>query len=307
MIDSDELEMVADNYYELFQGREDAVFVDNPPRLEKLGPTTPPLWDTLINHLTNEQGPSIGIYPLEGGNRCKWICSDFDTADAEQYAWAYARAWEYYGIQAWVETSRSKGFHVWVFADDWMSGTIARRASLWVHEMADIEAVELNPKQELLEDGGYGNCVRLPYPASAAPGRQTMWDQAGTPIPLGDWVWQAIELTTPVSQLQRLAAMWKPKERPASSPSTYTGDRTGGNSGDNAHIVSVFRGETDVKTGERDLVFFTLAKHMKGLGMEMDEALGVVQEVWEEQTEDKATYPFKEAVAKVKRAYGATR
>ena len=91
-------------------------------------------------------GTPIGIYPLEGGNRCRWICSDFDTSEAEELAWRYAEAWEYYGIQAWVETSRSKGYHVWVFADDWMSGTIARRAGLWVHELAGDRGDRTQPE-----------------------------------------------------------------------------------------------------------------------------------------------------------------
>ena len=289
-----------DLFYELFEGREDVAFVDQPhPHQEKLEEGD--MFSLVYLHLHGST--PIGIYPLEGGNRCKWICSDFDTSEAEELAWRYAEAWEYYGIQAWVETSRSKGYHVWVFADDWMSGTIARRAGLWVHELAEIEAIELNPKQELLETGGYGNCVRLPYPAAGAGTvRQVMWADRSTPLEIDDWLDQVEEYRTPVPSLQRLAALWKPKPVQRTQ-SSFNGDRTGGRGENNSHIVSVFRGETDVKKGERDLVFFTLASHLKGMGMDRDEAISVVQEVWEEQTKDKASFPYKEAVSKVHRVY----
>jgi len=307
----DEMEERADLFYELFEGREDVVFVDKPhPHQQKIDDGR--IFQEVFDHI-HVADSAIGVYPLEGGNRCKWICSDFDTEEAEELAWAYARGWEYYGIQAWVETSRSKGYHVWVFADDWMSGTIARRAGLWVHELTEVEAVELNPKQELLEDGGYGNCVRLPYPAEPGWLRQAVLKyQPDGPAcdpsqfyNVDDWVDKAHAMRTPVHELQRLAAMWKPAPPPP--PKEYTGERTGGVGENNHHIVSVFRGETDVKKGERDLVFFTLANHMRGLGMDMDEAIGVVQEVWNEQTEEKESYPYKEAVSKVKRAYGMER
>jgi len=292
-------------FHELFEGREDAVFVDDPPRLEKLDDPNLLRPDVPLNFITSHlNGSGIGIYPLRDGNRCKWICSDFDTSEAELLAWNYAKAWEYYGIQAWVETSKSKGFHVWVFSDDWMSGTIARRAGLWVHEMADIEAVELNPKQELLEDGGYGNCVRLPYPGNAQHERQTMWDTDRTPLAIGDWLPQALRLRTPVSELHRLAAMWKaPTPAPRTPRKEGEPGREGGASDYNEHIVGVFKGHTDIKEGERDLVFHTLARHMAGMGLEIDEAHEVGREVWEEQTANKATYPYANVRTKIERAY----
>lgn len=308
----DEMEQRADLFYELFEGREDVAFTDNPhPHQQKLDEGE--MDQSVFDHL-HVAGSSIGIYPLEGGNRCRWICSDFDTSEAEKLAWRYAEAWEYYGIQAWVETSRSKGYHVWVFADDWMSGTIARRAGLWVHELAGVEAIELNPKQELLEDGGYGNCVRLPYPHEPGRLRQAVLKyQPDGPAnesqfyDVDEWIDKAHSMRTPVRELQRLAAMWKPKPPPPMTGREYTGDRTGGRGESNNHIVQIFRGEEDVKKGERDTVFFTLANHIRGLGMDIDEAMTVVREVWETQTEDKESFPLHVAVEKIRRVYGVNR
>lgn len=295
------------DFYELFEGREDAVFLDNPPRLHKVeyGFT-----DFVVNHL--EGRGAIGIYPLRDGNRCKWICSDFDTSEAEDLAWRYAQAWEYYGIQAWVETSRSKGFHVWVFADDWMSGTIARRAGLWVHQMSQIEAVELNPKQELIGEGEYGNCVRLPYPNSGRDctidsERQVMWDTNGQSIGFQDWVPQALQLRTPVEQLQRLAAMWQPPPLPERKQYKDGPTRRGGNPDSNFdpyHIRRVFNGNENVRKGERDNVFHTLAMYCRGKDLSMSEARDIVSDVWSTQTDDRETYPLKVALEKVDRAYG---
>ena len=59
-----------DLFYELFEGREDVAFLDQPhPHQEKLEEGD--MFSLVDLHLHGST--PIGIYPLEGGNRCKWI------------------------------------------------------------------------------------------------------------------------------------------------------------------------------------------------------------------------------------------
>jgi len=108
----------------------------------------------------------IGVYPMRlCSDRwgVKWGCSDLDVDDL-QAAINLRNALRALDITSWIEVSKSKGYHVWVFAERWGLAATMRRALLAAHDIAGVPATEVNPKQERLEPGQYGNYVRLPYP-----------------------------------------------------------------------------------------------------------------------------------------------
>lgn len=118
-------------------------------------------------------GEPIGVYPMHHRQKMyadwwevHWGCIDFDTGEDE--SWAHAqnlrRVLEAFDIYSWVERSRSKGFHVWVFLDDWVSAEVVRHALLAACQIVDAPTKEINPKQTALVEGQVGNYVRLPYP-----------------------------------------------------------------------------------------------------------------------------------------------
>lgn len=126
---------------------------------------------TFHDHLVYGGDKAIGIYPLvkiDGEFMVRWGCTDIDLGDTE--SWPHAvnlrTVFDTLGIQAWIEVSRSKGFHVWVFADQWIPAPLMRHAFLFAHQIAGVPATEVNPKQ--VDDSklkvGLGNYVRLPYP-----------------------------------------------------------------------------------------------------------------------------------------------
>lgn len=182
-------------------------------------------WDQIIEwHLTGFIDP-IGGYPIDpDSNECKWGCVDFDEGD--EISLIHARNVEAFleceGITAWVERSRSKGYHVWVFTKKWVPARIMRSALLYACEFMGAPIKEINPKQMELAPGEIGNYVRLPYPNvsygtdEVAYRRRVMEvhdDEGALPLSLGQFVRTAWETRASTSQLLALAVRYKPEPR----------------------------------------------------------------------------------------------
>lgn len=166
--------------------------------------------ETFANHLQGKE--LIGIYPLSLGNTVKWGCSDIDVDDIDS-ARNLQTALHVKGIPSFVEKTR-KGFHVWVFASDWVSAAVMRRAFLSAHEAIGLQAKEVNPKQE--ETTGLGNYVRLPYPngMNVMPeNRYVLFDQDDVPMPLATFLNSAMISRVSAKKLLPLAEMHRPKTR----------------------------------------------------------------------------------------------
>lgn len=135
-----------------------------------------PLTDKLVKaHLLGSTG--IGIYPIHQRTmddeplRVRWGCCDIDTGDwREAYRLGYAL--EGMGMLPWIERSRSKGWHIWVFAEDWVEAWEMRRALKVAYSAIGLPAKEANPKSEHLRPNQLGNYVRLPYKGWFAEGNK---------------------------------------------------------------------------------------------------------------------------------------
>lgn len=114
-------------------------------------------------HLTGVE--PIGIYPvrpIDGQSMVRWGCCDIDTGDWSE-AFLLATALKGMGLVPWVERSRSKGWHIWIFVDQWVPAAMMRRALKVAYAAIDLPAKEANPKSEQLRATQLGNYVRLPY------------------------------------------------------------------------------------------------------------------------------------------------
>ena len=125
-------------------------------------------WIGLANgHLCGRLG--IGVYPVWHG-QVEWGCVDFD--DGEDAAWEHATALRSvlnaFNITGWIERSRSKGYHVWVFSAGWVPALMMRRALMGACAISGVPDREVNPKSASLDPDQLGNFVRLPYFASDA-------------------------------------------------------------------------------------------------------------------------------------------
>lgn len=204
------------DYVTLFRGRGD-VYGHNEGRCVKEALTT----DKFVDHLVGTE--PIGVYPLvpvDGVYKCVWGCSDFDTADAHRHAMALHEAFMAAGVISWVEKSRSKGYHVWVFATELVNATDMRNMFLAAHQVAEVPATEVNPKQTTLAKGQYGNYVRLPYPnhSDTEATGQRMLAADGMFMPLVDFVRDAMASRVTPEVVAGLASMYQP---PAKSNKTF--------------------------------------------------------------------------------------
>ena len=116
-------------------------------------------------------------------------------------------------VPSYVEKT-ARGFHVWVFANDWIPAPIMRRAFLSAHEVIGLPPKEVNPKQE--EANGLGNYVRLPYPGGIdkiPENRYMLSDKDDEPMTLKQFIDSAYETRVNINLLRPLAERHRPRTR----------------------------------------------------------------------------------------------
>lgn len=163
---------------------------------------------------------SLGIYPmatLDQGDtwQVRWGCTDIDKGyELIPLARNMQRALQALGITSWIEKTKGKGYHVWVFAQEWVPAETMRNALLVAHAVAGVKPQEVNPKQVTLEGlKGYGNYVNLPYAkrwVDLFSTRVVLDPDTGLPMRLADFVFQADRSRTPTSVLSAAAALYVP-------------------------------------------------------------------------------------------------
>jgi hypothetical protein len=139
-------------------------------------------------HLGDPEHP-IGVYPIkapetsQGGSQSVseeiptytvwWGCVDWDEGEDESYTHALnaQTVLNQCGVTSWIERSRSKGYHLWVFFTEEISAREVREGLVGACQIVNAPTREVNPKQTELTGKGVGNGVRLPYPAGAREGR----------------------------------------------------------------------------------------------------------------------------------------
>lgn len=199
------------DFVELFKGRADCYGAEEgacvKERLDR---------DVFARHLMD--GPYIGVYPAAPRHNldsiCVWGCSDIDVESLET-ARLLQRTLNMAGAPAWVERSRSKGYHVWVFASEAVSAEDMRRMLLVAHQVADIPPREVNPKQSKVSVTKVGNYVRLPYPSAfrALPERRVVLDEWDKPMPLDVFLGDAMDLRVSPDKISQLASLYVEPKR----------------------------------------------------------------------------------------------
>lgn len=234
---------LVEDFAELFEGRKDAYGTEDggcarmtdDPRVPADG------YDFLYlsrvaQHLDGER--PMGVYPMvptgsvSGRNfhdttwSVKWGCVDFDVitptkpggdfhteGEAHDAARTLVVALDAFGVQGWIERTRSGGRHVWVFAREWVAAATMRRALLVASEVAGTPTREVNPKNEGFADPNtLGNYVRLPYPGDGS--RLVYFPRCNTPDePFMDcqhFVDAAMATRARVSDLEDMAKLYAP-------------------------------------------------------------------------------------------------
>ena len=127
----------------------------------------------IADHLIGKQ--SYGVYLLVN-NRTKAIAVDFDTHELRIPA-QFVKTAKEYCLPAYIERSKSKGYHVWIFFEE--NGVLAAKARLVVnHILAKIDQpnTEVFPKRDSLDNKvSYGNFINAPLFGSSVKNRRTVF------------------------------------------------------------------------------------------------------------------------------------
>jgi len=132
----------------------------------------------LERHLAGEI--TIGLYAINPLTQCsKWMAIDADYKEALEDLLKLQYELGQDGVQAALEQSR-RGGHLWIFFSKPVLATQARRyirhlatrLSVRVKGAGLTEGIELFPKQDVLEDGQFGNAIRAPLGIHRAANRR---------------------------------------------------------------------------------------------------------------------------------------
>jgi hypothetical protein len=130
-------------------------------------------------HLTGKQ--PYGVYLLTG-HTISALAVDFDE-DQLHLPVSFVAAIKQYGIPAYIERSKSKGYHVWVFFEQ--GGVSARKARRVAHKvLADLgrPKTEVFPKQDALtSEVSYGNFINAPLFGALVPKGRTVFVDPSDP------------------------------------------------------------------------------------------------------------------------------
>lgn len=144
----------------------------------------------LLDHLKGRQ--PYGVYLLVK-DRTRAIVADFDTNDPLAPMEFVASA-KHYGTPAYVERSKSKGYHVWIFFEE--RGVSAIKARLVAHNILDDLGkpdTEIFPKQDALHTKApYGNFINAPLFGSLVAVGKTVFVEPNTLNPYPDQ-WALLE------------------------------------------------------------------------------------------------------------------
>jgi len=145
----------------LFVNRTDAYALQNADG--SYGKVVTPLHDGVLEkHLDGSL--TVGVYQIEPKkNTVKWIVWDIDDRkDALSIANAIVKELKKDDKTGYVEASGSpNSYHVWLFCEP-VDTKDAYAYGRQIVEKLGIEKVEIFPKQEKIEEGGFGNLMKLP-------------------------------------------------------------------------------------------------------------------------------------------------
>ena len=172
----------------------------------------------LLAHLNGSQ--PYGVYLLKA-DRTRAVVADFDHQDLNPPI-ECVRAADHYGIPAYIERSKSKGYHVWVFFSD--QGVEAWKARVVMrHVLTEIERphTEVFPKQDTLGAGlAFGNFIYAPLFGLLVPKGRTVFLDPNDPSKPAPDQWGLLEQVRTVGEatLDEIIAINDLAAGPAESP-----------------------------------------------------------------------------------------
>jgi len=260
----------------------------------------------IADHLMGKQ--SYGVYLLVN-NRTKAIAVDFDTHELQIPAQFIETAQEY-NLPAYIERSKSKGYHVWIFFEE--NGVLAAKARLIVnHILARIGQpnTEVFPKRDSLDNKvSYGNFINAPFfGTSVANGRTVFVDTANgyKPYP-NQWDFLAEVEKVNEDKLDSIIAQLNLTTTPKTTPEQPTHTSTNSNDKTYSSLPHCTRRilAQGVNSYQR-LTCFRLAVSLKKAGLPFDITIAALK-VWASKNKpqgDKRIITESEIISQTRSAY----
>ena len=162
----------------LFVAREDAHAVwrsDQPVAVRE-----PLSKEVLAAHLAGKH--RVGTYLIRPDGKTPYLVLDIDVKK-KSVVRRIAKRLLRRKVNAYVERSKSKGFHIWTFFDKPLRAKKARQFAKLVLRGLDVSKIEVFPKQDEVKEGGLGNCVCLPlFGRDVSKGRTVFLDRHFAPL-----------------------------------------------------------------------------------------------------------------------------
>jgi len=166
-------------YRGLFTGRPD-VYGTYDPNTGRVRQVKEPVTDeVLLAHLKGQQ--PYGVYLLMK-DTIRTLAVDFDS-DQLCYPLAFRAEARHYQMVSYIERSKSKGYHVWMFFGE--QGVPARKARQVAGQILTAirqPNVEIFPKQDVLDENiAYGNFINAPLFGALVPRARTVFVHPARP------------------------------------------------------------------------------------------------------------------------------
>ena len=164
-------------------------------RQEKMAVTD----EVFLAHLRGKQ--SYGVYLLTG-ERTGALAVDFDE-DRISLPVSFVSGARRHAMSAYIELSKSKGYHAWIFFEKPVPAYKARLVAKKILADMTEPQTEIFPKQDVLADGvPYGNFINAPlFGALASKGRTVFVDPDDPSIICPDQ-WELLEKVQRVPELR---------------------------------------------------------------------------------------------------------
>ncbi len=283
---------ITERFAALFTGRTDAAGVFDPARNDTSVKRESVTLDTYQTHL--DGGRSLGVFPLRDDGTVKWFAFDIDTGDFA-LAIRIRNALADLGFFPWIERSKGKGYHVFVFLQKDVRAAIVRRLANSVLATVGSRSLEVFPKQDrVTPPAGLGNFLNLPY-FGGQTDRRVFVEDDGTPIGLRDFLDRV--QTSPFDVDEEPA----PRTNPKGGIVVGFGDRQGYDGPAPACVLAAM--STPLAEGDgRNEVLARLVGYWSGLVGEDTDAVAELLSEWNESNVDPLSErEFQETVRKVSR------
>jgi hypothetical protein len=216
-----------------------------------------------------------GVYLLDK-DRIRAIAVDFDHLDSFPPI-EFINAAKHYGLSPYIETSKSKGFHVWIFfSNKGVKAYKARRVVKNILEEIEYPQTEVFPKQDFLDtQASYGNFINAPLFGGLVPKGKTVFVDPMTFEPYANQ-WDFLETTIRHSEsvLDDIMEMNNLTGEPEGMAQPNTPSNEGLNSYSLPPCVRIIL--QDGVTQNQRCVCFRLAVHFKRLGIHFDGAIALL-------------------------------